>query len=368
MRHKVMVVFGTRPEAIKMAPVVAALERSRSLRPFVCVTAQHRGMLDQMLDVFGIRPERDLDLMRADQRLDELTARVLRATSRVMEEERPELVLVHGDTTTALATALAAFYQGVAVGHVEAGLRSHDLRQPFPEEMNRVLADRLCRFCFAPTERARGALVAEGTPPEHVVVTGNTVVDAVLSALPRARGVVVPGLPDLAGRRMVLVTAHRRESFGPVFEDMMRALLDVVRAFEDVVVVYPVHLNPHVRRPVRAVLEGHPRVHLLEPLSYLPFLRLMSAAYLILTDSGGIQEEAASLDTPVLVMRQVTERPEAVEAGVARLVGTRREDIVAHVAELLTDGNAYREMVRPANPFGDGRAAERIVAHLEKSL
>ena len=366
--RRVMVVFGTRPEAIKMAPVVAALERSATLRPVVCVTAQHRGMLDQMLAVFGIEPDRDLDVMRPDQRLDQLTARVLTRMTEALQEERPDVVLVHGDTTTTFAAALAAFYLGIPVGHVEAGLRSHDLAQPFPEEMNRVLADRLCRFFFAPTEGARANLIAEGMPPGHVIVTGNTAVDAVLGAVPRAREVAVPGLPDLAGRRMVLVTAHRRESFGPVFEDMMRALVDIAERFPDVALVYPVHLNPNVRRPVRALLDGHPRIHLLEPLSYLPFLRLESESHLILTDSGGIQEEAPSLDKPVLIMREVTERPECVEAGVARLVGTRREDIVRHVSELLTDPAAYRAMAERPSPFGDGHAGERIVRHLEAQL
>lgn len=369
MREKVLVVFGTRPEAVKMAPVVHALETSAALQPVVCVTAQHRDMLDQVLAIFDIRPHHDLDLMRPNQRLDELTSRVLLAMTRVIEEEAPAAVLVHGDTTTTFAAALAAFYLRVPVGHVEAGLRSHDLTQPFPEEMNRQLADRLCAFHYAPTRQAAANLAREGIDGRDVLVTGNTVIDGILEALPRARLVEVERLPPAApGIRRLLVTAHRRESFGPTFEAMCHALRDVVDAHPDTEIVYPVHLNPNVQRPVRAILGDHPRVHLLPPLSYLPFLRLMSECYLVLTDSGGIQEEAPSLAKPVLVMREVTERMEGVDAGVLRLVGTSREGIVGAATELLTDPAAYGAMATAANPFGDGRAAERIVSHLERAL
>ena len=373
-KSRVLLVFGTRPETVKMAPVVRALQASDRLRPIVCVTAQHRGMLDQMLAVFGIRPDHDLDLMRPDQRLDELTARALVGVTGVIEAVRPDVVLVHGDTTTTFTAALAAFYLGVPVGHVEAGLRSHDLTRPFPEEANRVLADRLCRFWFCPTDGARQNVLREGTAngsDADVIVTGNTCVDAIRLVLPEARRTPVPGLDALLARRdrrIVLVTAHRRESFGPVFEDMCRAMRDVAERFDDVELVYPVHLNPNVQRPVNAILGDHPRIHLLEPLSYLPFVRLMDASHLILTDSGGVQEEAPGLDRPVLVLREVTERPEGVEAGAARLVGCTRAGIADGVAELLGDAAAYERMARTPSPYGDGHAAERIAAHLERAL
>jgi UDP-N-acetylglucosamine 2-epimerase (non-hydrolysing) len=372
-RHKVLLVFGTRPETIKMAPVVHALRESPRLEPRVCVTAQHRQQLDQMLGVFGITPDVDLDLMRPAQRLEELTARVLVEVTRAIEAERPAVVLVHGDTTTTFAAALAAFYLGVPVGHVEAGLRSHDLTRPFPEEANRVLADRLCRFFYCPTEGARRNLLAEGQPPERLVVTGNTCVDAIRMVLPEARRTPVPELSRLLAtprseRRMILVTAHRRESFGSVFEDMCRAMRDVADRWPDVHVVYPVHLNPNVQRPVHAILGGHPRIHLLEPLSYLPFVRLMDECFLALTDSGGIQEEAPGLHRPVLVMREVTERPEGVEAGTTRLVGCTRGGILEGVADLLDHPAVYEDMARRPSPFGDGWAGQRIAAHLEGAL
>ena len=367
-RPKVMVVMGTRPEAIKMAPVLDALAKSPVLDHCLCVTGQHRDMLDQVLEIFDITPDHDLDLMEPNQTLDRLTARVLTGLTPVLQEEKPDVVLVHGDTTTTLGGALSAFLQGVAIGHVEAGLRSYDLTQPFPEEMNRVLADRICRYHFAPTELSKSQLVKEAISEEHIVVTGNTAIDAVHLALPKARQATIEGLPDLSGRRMVLVTAHRRESFGDSFRDMCWAIRDIVEQFDDVDVVYPVHLNPNVQGPVHEILGDHPRIHLLRPLPYLPFLRLMSEAHIVLTDSGGLQEEAPSLDKPVLVMRELTERPEGVHAGVLRLVGTSRSGIVSGATELLSDDATYEDMAGRANPYGDGRAAERIVKYLEDDL
>ena len=359
---KVIVIVGTRPEAIKMAPVVDALKaRPGAYDCRLCVTAQHREMLDQVLEVFDLRPDVDLDLMKPNQTLPELTAAALVAVHRVLEQERPDVVLVHGDTTTTLAATLAAFYAHVPVGHVEAGLRTHDLTRPFPEEANRLLADHLVAFRFAPTERAREHLAREGIT-RGVYVTGNTVIDALMAVVKRVRATtpLVPGLPPLdPSRRMVLVTGHRRESFGEGFLQIGRALHTIAER-DDVEVVYPVHLNPNVQRPVRALLGDRPRVHLIEPLPYLPFVHLLDRCHLVLTDSGGIQEEAPALGKPVLVMRDVTERPEAVEAGTARLVGAREGSIVEGVTELLDSQEAYDRMARATNPFGDGRAAERI--------
>jgi UDP-N-acetylglucosamine 2-epimerase (non-hydrolysing) len=367
-RPKVMVVIGTRPEAIKMAPVIKELRRSELLDDCLCVTGQHRDMLDQVLEIFDLVPDYDLNLMRPNQALDQLTARVLTEMTPVLKDAKPDVVLVHGDTTTTLGAALSAFLQGVAVGHVEAGLRSYDLGQPFPEEMNRVLTDRLCRYHFAPTELAKKHLEAEAISTEHVVVTGNTAIDAVELALPQAQECEVPGLPDLEGKRILLVTAHRRESFGDTFRDMCLAIREIVDAFSDVAVVYPVHLNPNVQGPVHEILGEHPRIHLLRPLSYLPFLKLMSDSTLVLTDSGGLQEEAPSLNKPVLVMRELTERPEGVESGVLKLVGTQRQRIVAATTELLSNEALYRSMADKPNPYGDGQAARRIVRYLEADL
>lgn len=360
---RVMVVMGTRPEAIKMAPVVAALRaRPEDFAVRLCVTAQHRHMLDQVLAIFGLVPDVDLDLMRPDQTLAGLTAAALTGVHDVLVAERPDVVLVHGDTTTTLAATLASFYAHVPVGHVEAGLRTRDLQRPFPEEANRLLADQLCRYRFAPTPRARQNLMREGLL-DGIWVTGNTVIDALLAAVRRVRREPpeVPGLPPLdPNRRLVLVTGHRRESFGNGFLEIGRALRRLATERDDVEVVYPVHLNPNVQRPIRELLAGVERVHLIEPLPYLPFVRLLDACHLVLTDSGGIQEEAPALGKPVLVMRDVTERPEAVEAGTARLVGAREETIVAAATELLDDADAYEAMAHAANPFGDGRASERI--------
>jgi UDP-N-acetylglucosamine 2-epimerase (non-hydrolysing) len=366
MKRRVMFCFGTRPEAIKLAPVILELaRRPRALKPLVLVTAQHRHMLDQVLRVFDIEPDYDLDLMRPGQSLADVTVAVLRGVERVLRRGRPDVVVVQGDTTSALAAALAAFYERIPVAHVEAGLRTNDKYSPYPEEMNRRLVSGLADLHFAPTQAAKQNLLMEGVPRARIHVTGNTVVDA-LKAIRRSKAVWhVPALDKIAPeRRVILVTAHRRESFGPGFDRICRALRTVVERNPDVEVVYSMHLNPNVRKPVRAILGEVPRVHLIEPLEYLPFVRLMERAYLILTDSGGIQEEAPALGKPVLVMRDVTERPEAIEAGTAKLVGTGVETVVSATERLLRSVVAYRKMARVRNPFGDGRASVRITAAL----
>jgi UDP-N-acetylglucosamine 2-epimerase (non-hydrolysing) len=372
---RVLSVFGTRPEAIKMAPVVRALEEADDFDSRVCVTAQHRDMLDQVLDIFQITPHHDLDLMQPGQTLPELTARVLTHLRPVLEEERPDVVLVHGDTTTSFAAALSSFYAQIPVGHVEAGLRTGDLSSPFPEEANRVLADRLTTYHFAPTPRAQQRLIEERLPPERIYVTGNTVIDALLwvrdnlpdlpTAEERAAYGPVAELLD-SDARIVLVTGHRRESFGQGFEDICAGLREIAERHPQAHIVYPVHLNPRVQEPVHRILSGLTNVHLIGPLGYQPFVRLMDRCHLILTDSGGIQEEAPSLGKPVLVMREVTERPEGVESGTVRLVGTSRARIVEETDRLLTDASAYEEMHRAHNPYGDGRAASRILDALRR--
>lgn len=373
MKRKVMVVFGTRPEAIKLAPVIRALGGSSSLSPRVCVTGQHREMLDQMLSYFGLHPDHDLAVMQANQDLADLTARLLSSLRSVLIAECPDALLVQGDTTTTFAAALAAYYQKIPTGHVEAGLRTGDPYNPFPEEINRRLTSHLAAWHFAPTARARDNLLREGVPAERVMVTGNTIVDA-LHAI-RARldqdGAALPAGVEserLADRRLILVTGHRRESFGEGLRNICAALRQIVERNPDVVALYPVHLNPHVRGPVNQMLGNHARIVLTEPLDYLPFVQLMSRAFLIITDSGGVQEEAPSFGVPVLVVRETTERPEGIDAGVARLVGTRSDGIVAAAEQLLRDPAAHRQMVGAQNPYGDGHAAEAIVAHLERLL
>jgi len=373
MRSKVMVVFGTRPEAIKLAPVVRAIEASRTLRPYICVTGQHREMLDQMLEYFDLRPDRDLAVMQANQDLAELTGRLLSGLSSVIRSERPDALLVQGDTTTTFAAALAGYYEGVPTGHVEAGLRTGDPYNPFPEEANRRLTTSLATWHYAPTKRARENLLREGVPPECVHVTGNTIVDAmnqVLASLDRHPEAARLGLHDerMEKRRIVLVTGHRRESFGEGLRNICEALRAIADAFQDVCIVYPVHLNPNVQGPVRKVLGGHPRIVLAEPLGYLPFVQLMKRAHLIISDSGGVQEEAPSLGVPVLVTRETTERPEGIEAGVAKLVGTQSAAIVTEAVHLLSDDRVRSGMVAQSNPYGDGHAAEAIVHHLDRSL
>ncbi|NLC60693.1 MAG: UDP-N-acetylglucosamine 2-epimerase (non-hydrolyzing) [Gammaproteobacteria bacterium] len=366
-----MVVFGTRPEAIKMAPVVSALRARPGIQTLVAVTAQHRQMLDQVLELFGIVPDDDLDLMRANQGLPDLFSRILTGMSGVISRRKPDLVLVHGDTSTTLAAALAAFYARVPVGHVEAGLRTGNMDAPWPEEMNRRLVSPLAQLHFAPTARARDNLLAEGIEDARIHVTGNTVVDALLQAVARLEAdkelsdAVDASLPSLdPNRRLILVTGHRRESFGEGFESICAALRRIAD-LDGVEIVYPVHLNPNVREPVLRLLGGLPNVHLIEPLDYLPFVELMRRASLIVTDSGGIQEEAPSLGKPVLVMRDVSERPEAVDAGTARLVGTCDDRIFAAVSKLLGSAASYGAMSGAPNPYGDGSAAERIAQHLQ---
>lgn len=364
--RKVMVVFGTRPEAIKMAPVVSALRARPGIQTLVAVTAQHRQMLDQVLDLFGIVPDDDLDLMRANQGLPDLFSRILTGMSEVISRRKPDLVLVHGDTSTTLAAALAAFYARVPVGHVEAGLRTGNMEAPWPEEMNRRLVSPLAQLHFAPTARARDNLLAEGIEDARIHVTGNTVVDALLQAVARLEAddelsaQMDARLPTLdPNRRMVLVTGHRRESFGEGFESICSALRRIAD-LDGVEIVYPVHLNPNVREPALRLLGGLPNVHLIEPLDYLPFVQLMRRASLIITDSGGIQEEAPSLGKPVLVMRDVSERPEAIESGTARLVGTAPDTIYEAARQLLGSQDVYAAMAKARNPYGDGAAAHRI--------
>jgi UDP-N-acetylglucosamine 2-epimerase (non-hydrolysing) len=371
---RVLSVFGTRPEAIKMAPVVKALGKARGITSRVCVTAQHRHMLDQVLDLFGIRPHWDLDLMKPGQDLTGVTTGVLEGLRPVLRSFRPHRILVQGDTTTVMAASLAAFYEKVSVGHVEAGLRTGDVFAPWPEEMNRRLATRIADLHFAPTREAKANLLREGVDPKTVHVTGNTVIDALLQVagrlgkdpgLGRRQAARFPFLDPR--RRLVLVTGHRRENFGAGFLRICRALARLASR-SDVQVVYPVHLNPNVQKPVKRILGGLPRVHLVEPQDYLPFVYLMTRSALIVTDSGGVQEEAPSLGKPVLVMRDTTERPEAVTAGTVKLVGTDEARIVREASRLLDDPRAYRRMARAHNPYGDGKAADRIVGILMKKV
>lgn len=364
-RRRIVCVVGTRPEAIKMAPVIEALRRESWADPYVLLTAQHREMLDQVMELFGIRADDDLNVMRPNQQLAALTAQLVTGLDAALERARPDAVLAQGDTTTVLCAALVAFYRRVPFGHVEAGLRTGDLQSPFPEEANRVLASRLTRWHFAPTATARANLLREGIDPATVHVTGNTVIDALLSVAPRARGI---DLSFADGRRLMLMTAHRRENFGAPMEEVFVAVRELADRFADLAVLYPVHPNPNVKEPAERILGGHPRIRLVAPLDYEPFVAAMSASYLVLTDSGGVQEEAPALGKPVLVLRNETERPEAVDAGVVRLVGPVRARIVGAVAELLTDADAYRAMARGVSPYGDGRAAGRIVGVLRGDL
>jgi UDP-N-acetylglucosamine 2-epimerase len=367
---KVLTVFGTRPEAIKLAPVVKALAAADGVESVVCVTAQHRQMLDQVLAVFEIEPDHDLNIMQAGQGLDYITSAALSGVQQVIRECRPDRVLVQGDTTTTFAAALAAFYEKVPVGHVEAGLRTGNIYSPWPEEMNRKMTSAICDLHFPPTETSRQNLLAEGIADERILVTGNTVIDALLQAVD-----IIDASPDLQarlekqfdfidpGKRMVLTTGHRRENFDGGLERVCRGLASLAER-DDIVIVYPVHLNPNVQKAANAVLGGHKNVHLIPPLDYLPFLYLMRRAELIVTDSGGIQEEAPSLGKPVLVTRDTTERPEAVDAGTAELVGTDMDKLLQRLGVLLDDPEAYQAMSRAHNPYGDGKASARIVERL----
>jgi UDP-N-acetylglucosamine 2-epimerase (non-hydrolysing) len=364
MSHtKVLFVFGTRPEAIKLCPVLLHMrQRAGEFSVKGCVTAQHRGMLDQVLAAFHVTPDYDLDVMRPGQTLAQLTARILEQLEPVLAAERPDMVLVQGDTTTTLSGALAAFYQHIAVGHVEAGLRTGDLQQPFPEEMNRVVTTRLATLHFAPTPLAAGRLAAEGVAGERIFVTGNSGIDAVLyvrDALASGAVAVAPWTQLDPGKKLIVVTAHRRESFGDGFEHICAALSRLAQR-GDVQIAYPVHRNPNVLEPVHRLLEGQPNILLLDPLDYVPFVDLMRRACMILTDSGGIQEEGPSLGKPILVMREKTERPEAVEAGTVKLVGTSEQKIVSEACLLLDNEEERRRMSRVHNPYGDGQASRRI--------
>ena len=361
---KILAVFGTRPEAIKMAPVILALGDNFDVK--ICVTAQHRQMLDQVLELFEITPDYDLDIMQPGQDLFDITSNVLLGVKKVLQIEEPNVVLVHGDTTTSMATAMAAFYLKIPVGHVEAGLRTYDINSPFPEEFNRQITSRIATLHFAPTKISRQNLLDEKVPDSQIYVTGNTVIDALLSMVEKARIVdfsdtLLKRMPFLKQEksgmpRIILVTGHRRENFGLGFEEICHALSVIANENPDIHIIYPVHLNPNVREPVNRILSNLNNVHLIEPMEYLTFIKLMDLSYLILTDSGGIQEEAPSLGKPVLVMRDTTERPEAVESGTVKLVGTNKNDIVKMVNRLLTDSNFYMQMSKAHNPYGDGKA------------
>jgi UDP-N-acetylglucosamine 2-epimerase (non-hydrolysing) len=367
MALRVLSIFGTRPEAVKMAPVVHALQRTPGVEPFVCVTAQHREMLDQVLNLFHIRPDVDLDLMREDQTLAELSSAIFTRLDPVLTDLKPDWVLVQGDTTTVAISSLLAYYRRIRVGHVEAGLRTHDKWQPFPEEINRRVAGVTADLHFAPTEWARQNLLHEGVPDEAIAVTGNPVIDALHTVAeqtpPAEIEQLLSSLGIGSGKRLVLVTAHRRENFGQPLEAICAALLELAGR-GDLELVYPVHLNPNVQEPVRRLLANAPHITLLPPQDYLPMVHLMRRSSLVLTDSGGIQEEAPAFGVPVLVLREVTERPEGVEAGVLKLVGTDAAVIVGEANRLLDDPKAYAKMAKAVNPFGDGQAAEKIVQFL----
>lgn len=361
---KVLSVFGTRPEAIKMAPVLKVMgEHTDLIESSVCVTAQHREMLDQILGLFGVMPDHDLDVMREDQSLTQLTAMILTGLESILIAERPDLLLVQGDTTSVMSASVLAFYHGIEVGHVEAGLRTGDKYRPFPEEVNRRVVSMVADFHFAPTSWARDNLLREGVAREAIYVTGNPVIDAMMMIAERPYdGATGPlaGLPW--DRRILLVTAHRRENFGKPLKEICRALIEIARRYpDDVHIVYPVHLNPNVQHTVYSLLQSIPNITLIAPLDYFSMIHLMKRCYLVLTDSGGIQEEAPGLGKPVLVLRDETERPEGVEAGTARLAGTKSETIVAETKGLLDDRAAYQQMAQTVNPYGDGHAAERIV-------
>ncbi len=375
MTKKVLTVFGTRPEAIKMAPVVLELQKHDNIESLVCVTAQHREMLDQVLNLFEINPDFDLDLMAPNQDLSDLTAKVLLGLRDVLREAKPDIVLVHGDTTTCFAAGLAAFYEGIKVGHVEAGLRTGNLRAPFPEEANRTLVGRLADLHFSPTPKAKQNLLDEGVSEDKIVVTGNTVIDALLIVRDKVNSMPETEWQEKFGqqlyqaitdqqRKLILITGHRRENFGQGFIDLCTAIKELAEKHPDWDLIYPVHLNPNVQKPVFEILDGINNVYLIDPLDYAPFVWMMDQSDLILTDSGGIQEEGPSLGKPVLVMREVTERPEAVEAGTVLLVGTDKTKIVEGVEKVLLGKEVYERMSRAHNPYGDGEARMRIVQSL----
>ncbi len=374
---KVMLVFGTRPEAIKMAPLVKVFQKyPEDFETVVCVTAQHREMLDQVLNLFEIVPDYDLDIMKPGQNLYEVTSNILLGLQGVLEEAKPDIVLVHGDTTTTLATSLAAFYQQIAVGHVEAGLRTNNIYSPWPEEGNRQVTGRLATYHFAPTDASGANLLKENVDISNMIVTGNTVIDALLSVVSKIESdndlattlfenISQKGYAYNKSKKLILVTGHRRENFGQGFLNICSALKELALKYPDVDIVYPVHLNPNVQKPVNEILSDVDNVFLIPPLDYEPFVYLMSRSYFILTDSGGIQEEAPSLGKPVLVMRDTTERPEALDAGTVKLVGTDTTKIIDECIALLEDNEAYLTMSKSHNPYGDGKACERIVTYLK---
>ena len=373
MAIKVLSIFGTRPEAIKMAPLVKALNEADGIDAKVCVTAQHREMLDQVLDLFEIVPEYDLNIMKPGQSLYDVTTNILLGLKPILEEFKPDLVLVHGDTSTTLSASLAAFYQQIPVGHVEAGLRTGNLSSPWPEEGNRKLTGAITKLHFAPTQTSQQNLLNEAVSADDIVITGNTVIDALLQVVDKVKtdtaliSTLKAKFPELdETKKLILVTGHRRESFGGGFERICEALVEIATAHPDTQILYPMHLNPNVREPVNRILKNVDNVHLIEPQDYLPFVYLMNQAHIIVTDSGGVQEEAPSLGKPVLVMRDTTERPEAVEAGTVKLVGTDKARIVNEVNNLLTNDQEYQSMSRAHNPYGDGKACERIVAKIKQ--
>lgn len=362
-RLKVMTVFGTRPEGIKMAPIVKVMENTEEIENIVCVTAQHREMLDQVLDIFRIKPDYDLNIFKPGQTLTGITTKALEGLEKVIVETRPDLLLVQGDTTTVFAGALAAFYQKVKVGHVEAGLRSGNLYSPYPEEANRKLTGIVTNFHFAPTDESRENLLREGYPEEKIFITGNTVIDALFHVV-KEDYIFEDSLLnniDFKNKRVILLTSHRRENIGKPMENIFTAIDEITRKYEDVEVVFPVHLNPKVRDIAHKVFDGNENIHLVEPLDYEPFTNLMSKSHIVVTDSGGLQEEAPSLGKPVLVVREETERPEGIEAGTAKLVGTSKENISKELDLLLSNKEEYKKMANAVNPYGDGKASERIV-------
>jgi len=372
---KVMTVFGTRPEAIKMAPVVKELEKSSFLNVKVCVTAQHREMLDQVLELFEIEPHYDLNIMKPGQDLFDVTANIMIGIKRVLDDFKPDIILVHGDTTTSFSVALAAFYRGIPIGHVEAGLRTYDLKAPWPEEANRQLTARLTTYHFAPTETAKQNILNEHVHSGHIIITGNTVIDSLFWVTEKIKAdgeekyirekLNQLGYNHQKKRRLLLVTGHRRENFGEGFLRICNSLKTIALQEKNLDIVYPVHLNPSVRKPVYEILKNIENIYLIEPLDYKPFVYLMNKSTILLTDSGGIQEEAPSLGKPVLVMRNTTERPEAIEAGTVKLVGTNSETIVDSVTELLNNEKVYKNMAHAHNPYGDGKASIRIREHIE---
>ena len=373
MAIKILSIFGTRPEAIKMAPLVKALNLADGIEAKVCVTAQHREMLDQVLDLFEIVPEYDLNIMKPGQSLYDVTTNILLGLKPILEEFKPDLILVHGDTSTTLSASLAAFYQQIPVGHVEAGLRTGNLASPWPEEGNRKLTGAITKLHFAPTDTSQQNLLNEGVNLSDIVVTGNTVIDALLQVVDKVKtdevliNTLKAKFPELdESKKLILVTGHRRESFGGGFERICEALAEIALAHPEAQVLYPMHLNPNVREPVNRILKDVKNVQLIEPQDYLPFVYLMSKAHIIVTDSGGVQEEAPSLGKPVLVMRDTTERPEAVAAGTVKLVGTDKNRIIEEVKNLLTNQADYQTMSRAHNPYGDGKACERIISKIKQ--